>query len=209
MQEKDLNGSVLHLPPPPSSPSSHPLTVRSWLSSQNFPAQSPGRNSINSWLLVIKLECAGELCSSYTCKDKLVLENVQRRATKFSLNYPKDMSYKDRSLKLNLLPREYWEPRPYLWSQSRPRRCRPSRLLPENRNTSTHAQYAACKFNYLMLYAKQNYVKHSFYYRSIATWKKLPASIKSTNLSLSSFKKRVLDIYTRNTLCCVLSDGAV
>ena len=37
----------------------------------------------------------------------LLLENVQRRATKFILNYPKDMSYKDQLLKLNLLPLEY------------------------------------------------------------------------------------------------------
>ena len=90
-------------PPPPL----HPLAVRTWLSSQNFPAKSSGRNSINSSLLVIKLEYAIELWSPYTCKDKLLLENIQRRATKFSLNYPKDMSYKDRLLKLNLLPLEY------------------------------------------------------------------------------------------------------
>ena len=48
-----------------------------------------------------------ELWSPFTCKDKLLLENVQRRARKFILNYPKDMSYKDRLLKLNLLPLEY------------------------------------------------------------------------------------------------------
>ena len=36
-----------------------------------------------------------------------LLENVQRIATEFILNYPKDMSYKDRFLKLNLLPLEY------------------------------------------------------------------------------------------------------
>ena len=54
-----------------------------------------------------KLEYACELCSPYTCKDKPLLENVQRRATKFILNYSKDMSYKDRLRKLNLLPQEY------------------------------------------------------------------------------------------------------
>ena len=40
-------------------------------------------------------------------KDKLLQENVQRRATKFILNYPKDMSYKDRLLNFDLLPLEY------------------------------------------------------------------------------------------------------
>ena len=53
-----------------------------------------------------KLEYASELWSPCTCKDKLLLETVQRRATKFILNYPKDMSYKDRLLKLNILPLE-------------------------------------------------------------------------------------------------------
>ena len=36
-----------------------------------------------------------------------MLENVQGRATKFILNYPKGRSYKDRLLKLTLLPLEY------------------------------------------------------------------------------------------------------
>ena len=34
-------------------------------------------------------------------------ENVQRRAIKFILNYPRDISYRDRLLKLSLLPLEY------------------------------------------------------------------------------------------------------
>ena len=54
-----------------------------------------------------KLEYASELWSPYTCKDERLLENVQRRATKFILNYPKGRSYKDRLLKLNQLPLEY------------------------------------------------------------------------------------------------------
>ena len=43
----------------------------------------------------------------YTSKDKLLLENAQRRATKFILNYPSNMSYRDRLLKLSLLPLEH------------------------------------------------------------------------------------------------------
>ena len=35
------------------------------------------------------------------------IENVQRRATKFILNYPKGMSHRDRLVKLPLLPLEY------------------------------------------------------------------------------------------------------
>ena len=36
-----------------------------------------------------------------------MVENVQRRATKFILNYPRNMSYRDRLVKLSLLPLEY------------------------------------------------------------------------------------------------------
>ena len=49
-----------------------------------------------------QIEYACELWSSYTLKDKLLLENVQRRATKFILSYPRDMSYRDWLRKLSL-----------------------------------------------------------------------------------------------------------
>ena len=54
-----------------------------------------------------KLEYASELWSPYTAKHKLLLENVQPRATKFILNYTKDVNYKDRLLKQSFLPQEY------------------------------------------------------------------------------------------------------
>ena len=54
-----------------------------------------------------KLKYACELLTPCTCKDKPLLENVQRRATKFILNYSKDMPYKDRLRKPNLLPLDY------------------------------------------------------------------------------------------------------
>ena len=38
---------------------------------------------------------------------------------------------------------------------------------------------------------------------------KLPVDIKNTNQSLSSFKKRILDIYSRNTLSYVLPASVV
>ena len=37
----------------------------------------------------------------------LLFKNVQHRATKFILNYPRDMSYRDHLFKLPLLPLEY------------------------------------------------------------------------------------------------------
>ena len=72
-----------------------------------------------------------------------------------------------------------------------------------------HRTRNVCKFNYHIPCAKQNYLKHSFYYGSIAAWNKLPVDIKSTNQSLSSFKKRISDIYTHNTLSYVLPTSGV
>ena len=49
-----------------------------------------------------QLEYACELWSPYTSKDKQLQKNVQCRATKFILNYPRDMLYSDRLFKLSL-----------------------------------------------------------------------------------------------------------
>ena len=54
-----------------------------------------------------KLEYASSVWSSYTIEHRMLVENVQRRATKFILNYPENMSYVDPLQKTNLLPLEY------------------------------------------------------------------------------------------------------
>ena len=54
-----------------------------------------------------QLEYSCKIWSSYSSKDKLLLEDVQRRATEFISNYPRDMSYGDCLLKFSLLPLEY------------------------------------------------------------------------------------------------------
>ena len=53
------------------------------------------------------LEYASNLWSPYTVKHRQVIENFQRRATKYILSYPKDLKYADRIVKLNILPLEF------------------------------------------------------------------------------------------------------
>ena len=53
-------------------------------------------------------------------------------------------------------------------------------------------------------HAKQNYLKHSFYYRSINFWNKLRRDIKSVD-SFNTFKRRLLDFYADKTLSYNLS----
>ena len=50
-----------------------------------------------------KVEYGSNLWSPYTSKHRALLENTQRRATKFMLNYPKNLTYKERLIELNLL----------------------------------------------------------------------------------------------------------
>ena len=53
-----------------------------------------------------KLEYASNVLSPSAVKRRSLMENVQRRATKFILNYPKEMSYTERLITTNLLPLE-------------------------------------------------------------------------------------------------------
>ena len=55
------------------------------------------------------------------------------------------------------------------------------------------------ELNYQIPHTKQNYLKHSFYYRSINLWNKLPREIKSVD-SFHIFKRRLLDFYDEKTV---------
>ena len=62
------------------------------------------RKALYCSLIRPQLEYATELWSSNQVKYKRMLENIQRRATKFILGYPLHCSYTERLVKLNLLP---------------------------------------------------------------------------------------------------------
>ena len=65
------------------------------------------RKILYSTLVRPGLEYASNLWSPYTTKHRAVIENVQRRATKFILNYPQHLPYTERLIKTNLLPLEF------------------------------------------------------------------------------------------------------
>ena len=50
------------------------------------------------------LEYASNLWSPYTVKHRQLIEDVQQRATKYILSYPKDPKHAVRLIKLNILP---------------------------------------------------------------------------------------------------------
>ena len=53
-----------------------------------------------------KLEYRSSMWCPYITKHRALIENVQRGATKYILNYPSNMSCKERLIKLNILPLE-------------------------------------------------------------------------------------------------------
>lgn len=65
------------------------------------------RKLLYSSIVRPQLVYASEVWSPYTIKHKLLIENVQRRTTKFILGYPQNMSYKQILIHLSILPLEY------------------------------------------------------------------------------------------------------
>ena len=117
------------------------------------------------------------------------------------MGYPRDMSYRDRLVKLSLLPLDYG------------REMKDLVLIYNAKagHIDLGHQYFSCQtvvrqktrnsseLNYKRPQAKQNYLKHSFYYRSINFLNKLPTDIKSVD-TCHTFKRRLLDFYDDKTL---------
>ena len=124
---------------------------------------------------------------------------------KVYLELSKGMSYRDRLLKLSLLPLEYRREMKDLVLIYNARAghvdlgykdffCQ-TVVRQKTRNSS--------ELNYQTPHVEQNYLKHSFYYRFINFWNKLPRDIKNVD-SFHIFKRRFLDFYDNKTLSCNL-----
>ena len=144
------------------------------------------------------LEYASSLWSPYTIKHKKLVENVQRRATKFILDYPQDLTYADRLAKIKILPLEFRRDISDL--------C----LLFKSRTgaITTDVNKYICTFepgyqsrnydknNYnLIIKHKQDYFRNSFFIRTVELWNTLPSHVKSSN-SLSIFKSHLHKLYS-------------
>ena len=130
-------------------------------------------------------------------KHKLLIENVQRRATRFILNYPKDMCYKERLQKINLLPLEFRREISDLIL-----------LFKAKYNLITlDITKHICTFNpgyksrnydkndfHLIIKHNQNYFRESYFVRSDKLWNSLTPVIKSSD-NLASFRTRVINLY--------------
>ena len=144
------------------------------------------------------VEYAAQLWSPYTATHRGLLEQIQRRATKFILNYPpREVTYVDRLTQLNLLPLETRREiqdlvlvfkfknglintnfSPFL-----------SPVAPHYRTRN----FDPLNFKPLSSH-RQDYYTNSFFPRSVNQWNTLPSVIKHSS-SLHQFKNQLTDYY--------------
>lgn len=143
------------------------------------------------------LEYASEVWSPYTIKNKVLLENVQRRATKFILGYPEHMNYKERLLRLGFLPLEYRREMADITLLFKSQKGHTDmENLKYFKKVSVHA-YRTRNFdpnNYCAKMVRQDYLKHFFFNRVIFLWNKLPSFLKTID-NLTFFKTKLQDYY--------------
>ena len=145
-----------------------------------------------------KLEYASSVWSPYTIKHRLLIENVQRRATKFILNYPDNMSYVDRLQKTNLLSLEFrreisdlillFKSKHHLITMDINKYLCTYNPGYQSRNYDENNFHLIIKHN-------QEYFQNSYFIRSAKLWNSLPTEIKKSS-SLCSFKTRLNNLYS-------------
>ena len=129
-----------------------------------------------------KLEYASAVWSPNTVKHCSLIENIQRRATKFILNYSKDMSYTERLIATNLLPLEFHREISDLLLVFKAK----TGLIPMDINNYLctyepgykSRNYDENNFNFLTKH-KQQYFRNSFFIRSASLWNSIPSDLKT------------------------------
>ena len=136
-------------------------------------------------------------------------ERVQRRASKFILKLPFTCteSYKDRLMSINLLPVSYWHEYLDLMfffkaingiitvaKEILPKRSIPSRPTRSSSNNSV--------ISYRPRRCKTATYQRSFFIRATRTWNSLPEHLRLDNLSLTLFKKSLLEYYHNALVSC-------
>ena len=159
------------------------------------------RKTLYCALVRPKLEYASSVWSPYTIKHRLLIENVQRRASKFILNYPENMSYIERLQKAKLLPLEFRREISDLILLFKSKH----RLITMDINKYIYTynpsyqsrNYDENNFNIIIRH-KQDYFQNSYFVRTVKLWNNLPTELKATN-SLGAFKTRLNKLYSWKT----------
>ena len=132
-----------------------------------------------------QLEYCSSLWSPYTTKHRALVENVQRRATKFILNYPpSNVSYIDRLTILDLLPLEHRRSIKDIIlfhkfkSGIMPIECNQFFNPTNSIRTTRNSNPSNFKVN---VQHKQNYFRFSFFPRTVNLWNSVSKDIKDSS----------------------------
>ena len=146
-------------------------------------------------------------------KNRIKLEGVQRAATRFILSYPKDMSYKDRLLKLQILPLSYRRDSADIKLLYKLIYC------DTNFNLANYVRFCNSGIVFTRSNADPNMLctphcntdcfKSTFFNRIVNTWNSLPISIRLSK-SISTLKNNIHNLLLNRTsdfnpsCCCCL-----
>ena len=126
---------------------------------------------------------------------------MQRRASKFILNYPENMSYIERLQKAKLLPLEFRREISDLILLFKSKH----RLITMDINKYIYTynpsyqsrNYDENNFNIIIRH-KQDYFQNSYFVRTVKLWNNLSTELKAI-YSLSAFKTHLNKLYSRKT----------
>ena len=147
------------------------------------------------------LEYGSELWSPYEKKYIALIEDVQRRATKFILNYQKATDYKSIMIMLDLLPLEFrrqmkdliflFKLKNGLYNldfEEYARSVQAKRQSGYNLRTSHQDNFSELRY-------RANYFCYSYFPRVIRSWNDLPSTLKTIK-TISTFKTALKKLYS-------------
>ena len=157
------------------------------------------RKALYTTIVRPQLEYASSVWSPMSKKCKRTIENVQRRATKFILNYPEDMNYNERLFILNLQPLEHRRQITDLVLLFKLKHNFIQSGLTNHIKELTKPNRASRNFNKDNIKElntfSQDYYLQSFLPRTIRLWNALPAPFKVNDLTLPKFKNLLTSHY--------------
>jgi hypothetical protein len=136
------------------------------------------------------LDYSSQSWAASTKKSLLHLEGVQRRATKYILGYPKEMTYEERLIKLNLLPLSY---RREINDCIFLAKCRQGNY---DLNLNNFVSFKVPEDTSLVISSfKTESFRHSFFNRVYYSWNNMPLHDTST-ACVSFYKSQLLEYYS-------------
>lgn len=131
------------------------------------------------------------------------VEHVQRRATKLILKLPFhcDVTYKTRLQLTNLLPISYWHEFldiVFFYKIVNNLVFVDSEALPITRQSTRFTRSSSSNaITYIPKRSRTVTYQRSFFIRACRTWNALPAELRTSHISLASFKRSLLQYYNK------------